>query len=237
MKKPIYQRVVIKLSGEALGLNKQLFDFDKFSHTGRVLKGIADMGVQLCVVIGAGNLCRGRAASEAGVDGVTADQMGMLGTMMNCLAMRDAIERAGGQAEVLSAFHVPRMLEPFSARRAEELLARGVIVLSAGGTGNPFFTTDTAVVLRAIELKADALLMGKNIDGVYDDVPSKPGAKLLRELTYQEAARRGLKVCDGAAFAQLVDHPVGVMRVFALEDPESIVKVLMGDDMGTTLHA
>lgn len=231
-----YRRVILKLSGEALGENGRLFDQEKIDGVARVLKTIADEKVQLGVVIGAGNIWRGRQGRD--MDAVTADQMGMLGTVINCLNMRDAVERAGAHAEVFSAIEMPRVCPIYSAREAVRQMESGVITFFAGGSGNPFFTTDTAVVLRAVEVKADAILLAKNIDGVYDDDPRKnPAAKLIKRISYQQAEAMRLRVMDTAAFALLAENKVPAVRVFGLDAPENILKVLRGDMMGTVLYS
>ena len=229
-----YKRVLLKLSGEMLGENGRLFDHGIIDHVARVLVEIADRGTELGVVIGAGNIWRGRSGGE--MDRVTADQMGMLGTVNNCLAMRDAVQRAGGKAMVMSAIEMPRVCEVFNAEKARESMAKGVVTLFAAGSGNPFFSTDTAVVLRAVEVGADAILLAKNIDGVYTDDPkTNPDATLIREITYEKAQEMRLKVMDAAAFALCAENKVPVVRVFGLFEPEAILKVLDGDPMGTVL--
>lgn len=230
-----YKRIVLKLSGEALGENGRLFDQNMIQHVGRILAKIAASGIELGVVIGAGNIWRGRQSQE--MDAVTADHMGMLGTVINCLCMRDAVERAGTQAVVFSAIDMPRVCEMYNVQSARAAMSAGKIVFFAGGSGNPFFTTDTAVVLRAAEMKADTLLLAKNIDGVYDDDPRvNSNAQLIRDITYQEALERQLRVMDTAAFAMLSEQKIPCVRVFGLAEPESILRVLNGDPCGTTLH-
>ncbi len=229
-----YQTVLLKLSGEMLGSDGKIFDFDVLDCVAKTLKKTAESGVQLGVVSGAGNIWRGRQGKE--MNAVIADQMGMLGTVLNCLALHDAIARVGGKSQVFSAIDMPRVCETYRADKALEAMESGKIALFAGGSGNPFFSTDTAVVLRAVELRADAILLAKNIDGVYDSDPKKnPAAKFLPTLTYEQAQEMRLRVMDTAAFALCADNKVPVVRVFKLDDPESIVKVLSGDPMGTTL--
>lgn len=230
-----YKRVLLKLSGEMLGENGRLFDHQVIDRVASVLCQIVDMGVELGVVIGAGNIWRGRSGGD--MDRVTADQMGMLGTVINCLAMRDAVQRCGGKAVVMSAIEMPRVCEVYNTQNAIRHMKKGHVTLFAGGSGNPFFSTDTAVVLRAVEVNADAILLAKNIDGVYDDDPRKnPNAKLIREITYEKAQDMRLKVMDSAAFALCAENKVPIVRVFGLFEPESILEVLHGDDMGTILH-
>lgn len=229
------KRVIVKLSGEALGENGRLFDAGMIDRVAAVLCKVAQSGVQLGVVIGAGNIWRGRQGRN--MDAVTADQMGMLGTVINCLYMRDAVERAGAKAHVMSAIDMPRVCEIYSAREAICLMEKGHVVFFAGGSGNPFFTTDTAVVLRAIETKADAILLAKNIDGVYDSDPRvNKNAKLIPKISYQKAEEMHLRVMDTAAFALCADNRVPAVRVFGLAEPENILDVLEGNDMGTVLY-
>lgn len=230
-----YKRVLLKLSGEMLGENGKLFDHEIIDHVAKVLVDIVNSGVQLGVVIGAGNIWRGRSGGQ--MDRVTADQMGMLGTVINCLCMRDAVQRAGGKAVVMSAIEMPRVCDVFNAEKARACMENGVVTLFAAGSGNPFFSTDTAVVLRAVEVGADAILLAKNIDGVYTDDPKKnPNATLIREITYEKAQEMRLKVMDAAAFSLCAENKVPLVRVFGLFEPESILKVLDGDDMGTVLR-
>ena len=232
-----YKRVVLKLSGEALGSDGSLFDFDKVRRAASVIKTMRDMGTEIGIVIGAGNIWRGRQGPSAHMDAVTADQMGMLGTVINCLCMADAIRQAGAEAVVMSAVDMNRFCEPFNAMTARRYLAEGKVLLFAAGSGNPFFSTDTAVALRAVEMQADAILMAKNIDGVYTADPAKdPTATLIKDITYREALRKGLKVMDAAAFALCAENEVPMVRVFGLDVPENLIAVLEGSDMGTFVH-
>ena len=231
----MYNRIILKLSGEALGENGKLFDQAMIARAGKVLAEIAFSGIEVGVVIGAGNIWRGRQSQD--MDAVTADHMGMLGTVINCLCMRDAVERFGAKSVVFSAIDMPRVCEPYNVQSARRAMADKEIVFFAGGSGNPFFTTDTAVVMRAAEMKADALLIAKNIDGVYDDDPRKnPNAKLIPDISYDEVLRLGLKVMDTAAFAMLREQAIPAVRVFGLAQPEDILKVIHGDRCGTVLH-
>lgn len=233
----VYKRVMLKLSGEALGGNGELFDFTKVRETAEIIRRMHGMGVEIGVVIGAGNIWRGRQGPSAHMDAVTADQMGMLGTVINCLCVADALRQAGLDAVVQSAVDMNRFCEPFNAMAARRHLAEGRVVLFAAGSGNPFFSTDTAVALRAIEMQVDAILMAKNIDGVYTADPHKdPTATLIKDITYKEALQKGLKVMDAAAFALCAENAVPMVRVFGLDKPENLVSVLEGDDMGTFVH-
>ncbi len=232
-----YKRIILKLSGEALKSEDELFDFVKVHETAEIIRRIVDMGIEVGIVIGAGNIWRGRQGPSANMDAVIADQMGMLGTVINCLCMSDALRQVGVDAVVQSAVDMNRFCEPFNAMAARRHLSEGRVVLFAAGSGNPFFSTDTAVALRAIEMQVDAIMMAKNIDGVYTADPHKdPTATLIKDITYQEALARGLKVMDAAAFALCAENKVPMVRVFGLDDPENLVKVLKGDEMGTFVH-
>ena len=169
----VYHRVLLKLSGEALKSDKDLFDFEKVNNAAGIIRRMHDMGTEIGIVIGAGNIWRGRQGPAANMDAVTADQMGMLGTVINCLCMADALRKAGLDAVVQSAVDMNRFAEPFNAMAARRHLAEGRVVLFACGTGNPFFSTDSGVALRAVEMEVDAVLMAKNIDGVYTADPLK----------------------------------------------------------------
>ncbi|MBR4711218.1 MAG: UMP kinase [Clostridia bacterium] len=232
-----YRRVMLKLSGEALGGAGSVFDFDQVNTAARMIREMHEEGAQIGIVIGAGNIWRGRQGPSASMDAVTADQMGMLGTVINCLCMADALRREGLDATVMSAVDMDRFCEPFNAMTARRYMDAGRVVLFAAGSGNPFFSTDTAVALRAIELQVDAILMAKNIDGVYTDDPRKnPDAVLIPDITYAEALARGLKVMDAAAFSLCAENGVPVVRVFGLDDPHNLIRVLRGDPMGTVVH-
>lgn len=232
-----YNRVLLKLSGEALKSGTDLFDFDKVRRVAEVIREMRDMGTEIGIVIGAGNIWRGRQGPAAHMDAVTADQMGMLGTVINCLCVADALRQAGLDAVVQSAVDMNRFAEPFNAMAARRHLAEGRVVLFAAGSGNPFFSTDTAVALRAIEMQVDAILMAKNIDGVYTADPHKdPSAMLIKDITYAEALARGLKVMDASAFALCAENGVPMVRVFGLDNPENLIAVLEGSDMGTFVH-
>lgn len=232
-----YRRVMVKLSGEALGVDGKLFCHEQFERVAAILMEVQRMGVQTAVVIGGGNVWRGRRGAAMRMGTVAADQMGMLGTLQNCLYMRDTLARMGAKATVMSGVDIPRFAENYNTVRAIERLEEGHIILLACGLGNPCFSTDSAVVLRAIELECDAILMAKNIDGVYTADPNQdPSAVLIPEISYAEAAKRDLKVMDASAFILLKDNGVPLVRVFGLEPPENLLKVLRGDPMGTFLR-
>ena len=233
----VYHRILLKLSGEALKGGEDLFDFEKVGGIARIIRRMREMGVEVGIVIGAGNIWRGRQGPAASMDAVTADQMGMLGTVINCLCVADAVRREGVDAVVQSAVDMNRFAEPFNAMAARRHLKEGRVVFFACGTGNPFFSTDSGVALRAAEMKVDAILMAKNIDGVYTADPAKdPSATLIRDITYNEALRLGLKVMDASAFALCAENQIPMVRVFGLDDPENLIRVLEGDPMGTFVH-
>ena len=232
-----YKRVILKLSGEALGIDGKGFCHEKFEDAARMLIDIKNTGVELAVVIGGGNVWRGRRGAAMRMGTVAADQMGMLGTLQNCLYMRDTLAHMGAKATVMTAVDMPRFAEPYNTVKALDLLEQGHIVLFACGIGSPCFSTDTTVVLRGIELECDAILMAKNIDGVYTADPLKdPSATLIRDITYKEALEKGLKVMDASAFALCAENKVPMLRVFGLDDPENLIRVLEGSDIGTFVH-
>ena len=232
-----YHRILLKLSGEALKAENDLFDFEKVNGIARIIRRMRDMGVEIGIVIGAGNIWRGRQGPAANMDAVTADQMGMLGTVINCLCVADAVRREGVETVVQSAVDMNRFAEPFNAMTARRHLAEGRVVFFACGTGNPFFSTDSGVALRAAEMQVDAILMAKNVDGVYTADPVRdPSAKLIRDITYAEALRLGLKVMDASAFALCAENRIPMVRVFGLDDPDNLIRVLEGDPMGTFVH-
>lgn len=231
------QRVILKLSGEALGENGKLFNHEAFEAAARMLIAVQTSGAELAVVIGGGNVWRGRRGTATRMGAVAADQMGMLATLQNCLYMRDTLATMGAKAVVMSGVDILRFADAYNSVRAMELLSQGTILLLACGTGNPFFSTDSAVVLRAIELECDAIYMAKNIDGVYTADPlTDPTATLIRDITYDECAARDLRAMDPGAFILLRDNRFPLVRVFALEPADNVLKVLAGDPMGTVLH-
>lgn len=232
------KRVLLKLSGEALGVNGELFDHEKINKVAAAVKDIVSTGkFQLGIVIGAGNIWRGRQGGACDMGRANADQMGMLGTAINCISMRDALQRQGVKAYVQSAVDMPRFMESYNVQAADDHLSAGHVVLFACGTGNPLLSTDTAVAVRAIELDADVILMAKNVDGVYDKDPKKhPDAKLIPDLTYQRAREENIQVMDMAAFCMCQENQFPLVRVFKLDDPKDIQKVLEGDSMGSFVH-
>ena len=237
MEKPVYKRVVIKISGEALaGEKKTGFDFDFVTKVCQTVKRCAEMGVETSIVIGAGNFWRGVKDGAGKVERVSADRMGMLGTAMNCLAVADVFKQIGADARVQTAVDIQGVGERYSTQKSIEYMENGSIVLFACGTGQPFFSTDTAAVLRAGEIHADAILLAKNIDGVYSDDPRKnPDAVKFDEISYDEVLARHLAVMDTTATSLAMDNSIPVI-VFGLAEPENIVRVLQGEKIGTTVR-
>ena len=229
-----YNRVVLKISGEALaGEKKTGFDFDFVSRVGQTVKAAAEQGVQIGIVIGGGNFWRGVKDGAGKVERVSADRMGMLATCMNCLAVCDVLRQLGAKARVMTAVDIQGVGERYDTRRAIEYMENGEVVLFAGGSGAPFFSTDTAAVLRAAEIHADAILLAKNIDGVYSDDPRKnPEAVRFDRISYDEVLARRLAVMDTTATSLAMDNSIPVI-VFALAQPENILKVLGGEEIGT----
>jgi uridylate kinase len=234
---PLFRRVVIKLSGESL-LGERSYGIDASTVKGiaREVQKVVDEGVQVGLVVGAGNIYRGLEGAASGMDRATADYTGMLATVLNCLAIQDALEDLGAQTRVLSALDVREVAEPYIRRRAIRHLEKGRVVIFAAGTGNPFFTTDTAAALRALEVGADAILMGKNgVDGVYDGDPhSDPNAKFLPALTHRDAIEQGLRVMDTTALSLCMDNNLPI-HVFGLDNEENIARVLAGERVGTII--
>ena len=229
-----FHRVLIKVSGEALaGEKKTGFDFDLISTVCEVLKKASEQGTQIGIVIGGGNFWRGVKDGAGKVERVNADRMGMLATCMNCIAVCDVLRQLGAKARVMTAVDIMGVGERFDARRAIEYLEAGEIVLFAGGSGAPFFSTDTAAALRACEIHADAILLAKNIDGVYSADPrTNPDAVKFDSISYAEVLARRLAVMDTAATALAMENDLPVV-VFALKDPENILRVLNGEAVGT----
>ena len=231
-----YKRIVIKISGEALAAEKKTgFDFDFVSSVCAAVKKAADAGVQVGIVIGGGNFWRGVKDGAGKVERVSADRMGMLATCMNCLAVCDVFRQLGAKARVLTAVDIQGVGERYDTRKALEYLENGEIVLFAGGTGMPFFSTDTGAVLRAAEIHADAILLAKNIDGVYSADPRKdPDAVRFDRISYDEVLSRRLQVMDSTATAIAMDNAIPVL-VFALSG-ENILRALDGEAVGTLVQ-
>ena len=234
-----YQRVLLKLSGEAFS-GKTRFGIDRHTvnQIAQQIKQVAGMGVATAVVVGGGNIWRGAAAERKGMDRVTADYAGMLATVINALALQDALEEAGVTTRTQSAIGIEQVAEPYIRRRAIRHLEKGRVVIFAGGTGNPYMTTDTAAALRAIEIGAEVLLMTKNnVDGVYDADPRKnPNAKKLERLTHLEALNMRLDVMDATALSLCLENRLPII-VFDLQAPQSIERAISGEHIGTMISS
>ncbi len=233
---PAFGRVLLKLSGEALMGDKDYgLDLQEVERIAAEIKEIHDRGVQIAIVVGAGNIYRGMEAAAEGMDRATADYAGMLATVLNALALQDVLEHHGMHTRILSAIHVSEVAEPYIRRRAIRHLEKDRIVIFAAGTGNPFFTTDTAAALRALEIGAEAILMAKHaVEGVYDGDPRhEPDAELLPELTHLQAIERGLKVMDTTALSLCMDNALPIY-VFALAEG-NIRRVALGERVGTII--
>jgi uridylate kinase len=237
MSAPVYRRVLLKLSGEAL-MGEQAFGIDP-AVTTQIAKEIGEiqqLGVQTAVVIGGGNLFRGLAASAKGMDRATADYMGMLATVINALALQDALEHQGVLTRVASAIEMRAVAEPFIRRRAVRHLEKGRVVVFAAGTGNPYFTTDTAAALRAMEIKADVILKGTKVDGVYTADPMiDMTATKYADISYLKVLEQGLKVMDATAISLCMDNDLPIV-VFNLRTAGNVRRVIMGEPVGTTVR-
>jgi uridylate kinase len=236
--RPAFGRVLLKLSGEALmGDREYGMDHATIKAIADEIVGVHAQGVEIAIVVGAGNIYRGMAAAAEGMDRATADYAGMLATILNSLTLQDALERAGAQTRVQSAIEVQQVAEPYIRRRAIRHLEKRRIVLFAAGTGNPFFTTDTAAALRALEIGAEAILMGKHgVGGVYDGDPEvDANARFLPELTHLEAIERGLKVMDTTALSLCMDNDIPIY-VFGM-GPGSVARVVGGERVGTIISS
>lgn len=231
----MYKRIIIKLSGEALA-NDTGFGIDqkKMNEVVRQLKVVHDKGVEVGIIIGGGNFWRGRQADPA-MNKATADHMGMLATVINALALQDCIERNGVQCRVQTALAITEVAEPFILRRAIRHLEKGRIVIFACGTGHPYFSTDTGAALRCAEIGGEALLLAKNVDGVYDSDPkTNPNAKKIDKITHMEVINRGLKAMDTTAITMCMDNDVPVLA-FALSEKDAIVRAICGEKTGTII--
>jgi uridylate kinase len=233
---PIYKRALLKLSGEAL-MGEQQFGVDPAVAT-RIARDVGEiqgLGVETAIVIGGGNIFRGLAASARGMDRATADYMGMLATVINALALQDALEQQGINTRVVTAIEMRAVAEPFIRRRAIRHLEKGRVVIFAAGTGNPYFTTDTAAALRAMEIKADVILKGTKVDGIYTADPMiDTAATKYTSISYLQVLERQLKVMDATAISLCMDNKLPIV-VFNLREPGNIRKVVLGDPIGTTV--
>ena len=232
-----YKRVLLKLSGEALmGDEDYGIDPKVLNRLAREVIEVREAGAEIALVIGGGNIFRGAGLAASGMDRVTGDQMGMLATVINALAMQDALEKLGGKARVMSALKINDVCEDYIRRRAIRHLEKGRLVIFAAGTGNPFFTTDSGAALRAIEIGADLLLKATKVDGVYDKDPKKNADAIkLESLSYDEVIARNLEVMDTAAFALCRDASLP-LRIFDMAQPGVLLRILQGEEIGTLVH-
>jgi uridylate kinase len=236
--RPRYRRVLLKLSGEALaGKQDYGIDLEVVDAIARQVKAVHEMGVEVALVVGGGNIFRGLAASDQGFDRATGDYMGMLATVINALALQDALERDGLPARTMTAIQMPQVAEPYIRRRAVRHLEKGRVVILAAGTGNPYFTTDTTAALRAAEIEADVILKATKVDGVYTADPKKdPAATRFDRLDYLEALNRGLAVMDSTALTFCMDNDIPIV-VFDLLKEGNIERAVRGDKIGTLVGA
>lgn len=235
----IYRRIILKLSGAALGdpNENRILHAERLQNVALVIKDIVQQGVEVGVVVGAGNIWRGKIAHEIGLDPETADYMGMIGTIINALALKNTLEALEVSTEVVSALPIKDVVAPYQQDQASTYLARGQVVIFAGGTGMPFYTTDTCAAMRALEMKADAILMAKNgVDGVYTADPHLDHqAKLLKHLTFAEILEQKLQVMDATAVSLIKDTNLKI-HVFAMDNPENFTRVLQGEEVGTIIY-
>lgn len=232
----MYKRVLLKLSGEALSADGSTFSVDVLQDLASEIKEVVSHGVEVAIVVGGGNFIRGKMAVELGMDRTQGDYMGMLATIINALAIQSTLEGAGVDTRVQTSLNMPEVAEPFIQRRAERHLEKGRVVIFGGGTGLPFFSTDTTAALRASEIKADVILMAKNgVDGVYSADPKKdPSATRFDELTYMDLLEKGLQVMDSTATSMCMDNHMQIM-VFNMNQKGNIVKACMGEKIGTVI--
>lgn len=233
--KPKYKRVVLKISGEALaGENRFGLNEDMLNMVAKQVQKLMELGVQVAIVVGGGNFWRGRTSKS--MDRATADYMGMLATCINALALQDAFEAIGVPTRVQTAIEMKEIAEPYIRRRAIGHLAKDVAVIFAAGTGNPFFSTDTAAALRAAEIEADVILLAKKVDAVYDDDPSiNPNAKPFEHLTHRDLLEKGLGVMDSTAASLCMDNKIPI-HVFGLAEPDNVIKAVCGEKIGTIVE-
>ena len=235
---PVFKRILLKLSGEALmGDLPYGADPDRIAVIARAIKRLCDLGVETAVVVGGGNIFRGVSGAAEGMDRATGDYMGMLATVLNALALQDALERAGATTRVQSALHIREVAEPYIQRRAIRHLEKGRVVIFAAGTGNPFFTTDTAAAVRGLEIGAEAILMAKNgVEGVYTADPQLDAdARFIPEITHQEAMEQRLTVMDSTAFSLCMDNRLPI-HVFNMDDERNIERIVCGERVGTVVQ-
>ncbi len=235
--KPAYKRVLLKLSGEAL-MGGQDFGIDPkmLTQYSKEIKAVADLGVQIGIVIGGGNIFRGVSNSPGGIDKVTGDHMGMLATLINALALQNALEQGGMTTRLMSAIRMEVIAEPYIRRRAVRHLEKGRLVIFGAGTGNPYFTTDTAAALRAVEIDADVIIKGTRVDGVYDSDPERnPGAFRFTEISYLDVLKKDLKVMDMTAITLCRENKLPIL-VFNMNTPGNFKRLIMGESVGTQVR-
>jgi len=238
MPDPAFKRILLKLSGESLmGAREYGTDAEKVEVIARQIKKVRDAGVEVAVVLGAGNIYRGIAGAAAGMDRATADYLGMIAIIINAVTLQDGLEKLGVHTRVQSALNIAEVAEPYIRRRAMRHLEKGRVVIFAAGTGNPFFTSDTAAAVRALEIDADAILMAKNgVEGVFTDDPRiNPDAEFIPEITHMEALQRGLKIMDSTALSLCMDNRIPI-HVFNMDDEENIDRIVSGARVGTLVH-
>jgi uridylate kinase len=233
-----YNRILLKVSGESLAdkVNGEIFDASNLKYMAESIKVLHDRGVQICIVVGGGNIWRGKLASSIGVERSTADYMGMLGTIINALALQSALEQVGVCTRVMTSLEIRQVAEPYVQRRAIRHLEKGRVVIFGGGTGNPYFTTDTCAALRASEVGCDAIFMGKNgVDGVFTaDPKTDKNAEFISEITYQGMLEKDLQVMDATAVSLCKNSGIEI-RVFNMNDTSNLTKILDGEKVGTTI--
>jgi uridylate kinase len=230
---PKYRRILLKLSGEALGGDAFGINPEAIHEMARQIREVREMGVEIVIVVGGGNIFRGLQGSERGIERATGDYMGMLATVINALALQDALEKKGVATRVQSAINMSQVAEPFIRRRAVRHLEKGRVVIFGGGTGNPYFSTDTTAALRANEIGADVILKATKVDGIYDSDPKKnSSAKRFSQITYLDALQRQLKVMDSTAFSLCMDNKMPII-VFDFAKPGNLSRVVQGEKVGT----
>jgi uridylate kinase len=235
---PLYKRIVLKLSGESFqGVQGFGIDAETVHSIAREVKGVSDLGVQMAIIVGGGNIFRGTRQKSLSIDRATGDYMGMLATVINGLALQDALEKQGVVTRLLSAIDMAQVAEPFIRRRAMRHLEKGRVVIFAAGTGNPYFSTDTAAALRAMEIKANVILKATRVDGIYDADPEKvPGAKMFERVTYLDVIQKSLAVMDSTAISLCMDNRMPII-VFNMNQPGNIRRAVMGEKVGSTVTA
>ena len=235
---PLYKRIVLKLSGESFqGSQGFGIDAETVHSIARGVKEVSDLGIQMAIIVGGGNIFRGTRQKSLSIDRATGDYMGMLATVINGLALQDALEKQGVLTRLLSAIDMAQVAEPFIRRRAMRHLEKGRVVIFAAGTGNPYFSTDTAAALRAMEIKAHVIMKATRVDGIYDADPEKvPGAKMFERITYLDVIQKGLTVMDSTAISLCMDNRMPII-IFNMNRPGNIRRVVMGEKVGSTVTA